>query len=541
MKKTVKKLTAVGLTLTTVMGLVACGGKDNGKDGTEAKDGVVTKPKTISVLVDNTIVAEDNGGKEFYAELEKLMKAYGDEGEIDLVFTRPEHSGYYDAVANTFNGNDKPDIVLLSSDYYALYAASGMLWDMTDAWANSETKKSGKLIAAADKILEALVVTGEDGNQAMYGFSPYRGNGCCTYIKADWLAKADMKTSDLKGKKMSFNEYYDLLKKLKTANNATYVISAPGFVSDEAPYTNYLPEFFQKAQFTFYKDASGKYVDGFSEQAMIDALTRIQTAVKDGVINKGSDGAKTSAARDIFYSTDPKTESGVFTYWAGTWAETLRSKLDGKTRTDGTTMSGELVAIQPITELGAYVERLAPAWCITADCENPEGVFKYFIDTMLDGGDFQMAWQYGAKGTHWDDKAETVTLKGKDGKEGAKYEHKEGAFHFLPSPADPTALMKKNHIDPVLALRLIENDPGQAAVADLVWENGEWFAENCAMAVALPMTEELGTYNADIHKKRKEIVSKVALDPSYSAEQGIKDYKAAVGSLVDTVLKSLNK
>ena len=39
---------------------------------------------------------------------------------------------------------------------------------------------------------------------------------------------------------------------------------------------------------------------------------------------------------------------------------------------------------------------------------------NYFIDTMLDGGDIQTAWQYGAKGTHWDDKAETVTLA--DGK-----------------------------------------------------------------------------------------------------------------------------
>ncbi len=540
MKKTVKKLTAVGLTLTTVMGLVACGNKENKEDGTK-DNGVVTKPKTISVMVDNTIVAETNGGNQFYEELEKLMKNYGDEGEIDLQFTRPEHSGYYDAVANTFNGNDKPDVVILSSDYYALYSASGMLWDMTDAWDNSETKKSGKLISGADKVLSALVVNNEEGEKGMFGFSPYRGNGCCTYVKEDWLKAAGIEPSSIKGKKMTFNEYYELLTKLKAASKSSYVISSPGFVSDEAPYTNYLPEWFQKANFTFYKDASGKYVDGFQQQEMIDALTRIQKGVKDGIINKGSDGAKTSAARDIFYSTDPTTESGVFTYWAGTWAETLRSKLEGKKRKDGSTMSGALVAIDPITELGTYVERLAPAWCITADCENPEGVFKYFIDTMLDGGDFQTAWQYGAKGTHWDDKAETFTLKGKDGKEGASYSYAAGEFHFLASPEDPTTLMKKNHIDPVLALRRIENDPGQTKVAALVWENGEWFSNNCSMAVPLPMTEELGTHSADINKKRKEIISKVALDPSYSAEQGIKDYKAAVGSLVDTVLKSLNK
>ena len=41
MKKTVKKLTAVGLTLTSVMGLVACGGSNAGtstQDGSSAAE-----------------------------------------------------------------------------------------------------------------------------------------------------------------------------------------------------------------------------------------------------------------------------------------------------------------------------------------------------------------------------------------------------------------------------------------------------------------------------------------------------------------------
>ena len=34
------------------------------------------------------------------------------------------------------------------------------------------------------------------------------------------------------------------------ANKGHYVISAPGFISNEAPYTNYLPEFYQQASYT---------------------------------------------------------------------------------------------------------------------------------------------------------------------------------------------------------------------------------------------------------------------------------------------------
>ena len=34
-------------------------------------------------------------------------------------------------------------------------------------------------------------------------------------------------------------------------------------------------------------------------------------------------------------------------------------------------------------------------------CQNPEGVFKYFIDPILDGGEVQTLWQYGVEGTHY--------------------------------------------------------------------------------------------------------------------------------------------
>jgi ABC-type glycerol-3-phosphate transport system substrate-binding protein len=185
MKKTVKKLTAVGLTLTSVMSLVACGSGSSGTTtSSNSGSGEVTKPDTFTIMCDNTVVTETNGADAFYSYLSELTG-------LDFKWTRPDHSGYYDAVANAFNSDDTmPDVVILSSDYYALYASNGFLWDMTDAWNNSETKNSGRLISTADNVLSALMVNGEDGTKAMYGFSPYRGNGCCTYVKAAWLTKA---------------------------------------------------------------------------------------------------------------------------------------------------------------------------------------------------------------------------------------------------------------------------------------------------------------------------------------------------------------
>lgn len=526
MKKTVKKLAAVGLTLTSVMSLAACGNggtTDVAKGTTAAKE--VTQPKSFTVMVDNTVVAETNGGKEFYAYLKTLL---GD-GTIDIKWIRPDHSGYYDAVGNAFNATDSmPDVVLLSADYYALYASSGYLWDMTDAWNASETKNSGRLIKTADNVLNALQVAGLDGQKRMYGFSPYRGNGCCTYVKKTWLEASGHQVSDVQGKTLTFDQYYNILKDMQKAKNSV-VISSAGYIGGEAPYTNYLPEFYQKAQYSFYKGSDGKYVDGFAQKEMQDALTRIQTAVKDGVIDKESVNNSTANARDKFYADN----TGVFTYWAGTWADTLKSQLEAKG------LDSELIAINPVKELGTYVERIAPAWCITTHAENPEGIFKYFIDTMLDGGDIQTAWEYGAKGTHWDTKAETVTVKGKEDK-GTTWT--EGQFHMLPSPEKPSTLMKKNHIDPILALATFKNgtDPGASAITDVAKTNGEFFANNSTVAEPVPYTEAMADNISDINKQRNIIVSKVA-NGEMSAADGIKEYQSKVGNKVDEVLKSLNK
>ncbi len=43
---------------------------------------------------------------------------------------------------------------------------------MTDAWNNSATKASGRLIDQAEIIESGNMVAGPDGEKALYGFSP---------------------------------------------------------------------------------------------------------------------------------------------------------------------------------------------------------------------------------------------------------------------------------------------------------------------------------------------------------------------------------
>lgn len=540
MKKTLKKFAAVGLTLTSVVGLVACGSKNNTTDSKkETVDWAsVEKPGKFTVMVDGTVVKETNGAAEFY-------KYYKELTGLDIEWIRPDHSSYADSVKNTFASGDLPDVVLLNSDYLANFASNGYLWDMTDAWEQSATKNSGRLTEMADTVMAGNVLAGPDGTKALYGFSPTRGNGCCTYVKASALKAAGLDPNEVANETMTYDQYYDMLKKIQAASsNKNYVISTSGFVAGgnkpEAPYTNYLPEFYQNANFTFYYDEAAKeYKDGFAQQDMKDALTRLKTAVDDGILDKASQNQTTSDARNKWNAKDASTASSVFTYWAGTWAYTLQNSIADKT--------DKIIAIKPIKELGSYKERLATAWCITYKAyENgkAEGIFKYFIDTMLDGGDIQIAWQYGAKGTHWDDKAETVTVYDSKGgvNESKTKTYEEGVFHFLTTPEDNTKLMSKNHIDKSLAIATFgdNTDPGNKSVDPIITENYAMFNANSKLETPLWNTEVLSNNISDINTKRLEVVSQVVLGEK-TYDEAMADYKKQVGAKCDAVVESLNE
>jgi hypothetical protein len=312
-----------------------------------------------------------------------------------------------------------------------------------------------------------------------------------------------------------------------------YVISAPGFIAKEVPYTNYLPEFYQNAQYTFYKNASGQYVDGFAQQEMKDALNRIATAVSDGVLDKESVNNSTAGSGEKFKSTKANSETGVYTYWAGTWEYTLENNLAAVGF-----KNSNLIRLNPIKELGSYVERISPCWAITTHAANPEGIYKYFIETMLDGGDVQTLWTYGAKGVHWDTKAETVTLQGK---EDQAVTYNEGQFHMLPVISTPGQLTTKNHIDPLLAIAKFKNDdPGSATVSDVAKQSEDAFINNSHIAEPLPVTETLANDITDINTARSYVIAQVALG-YMSLDDGMAYYNKTVGDLTKEVLASLNK
>ena len=137
-----------------------------------------------------------------------------------------------------------------------------------------------------------------------------------------------------------------------------------------------------------------------------------------------------------------------------------------------------------VTEVGAYIDRITPAWSITSACENPEGVFKYFIEAMQDGGDVQYLFTYGVEGKHWSQAAETLW-------EGTDKEktYEEGQWHFLPNAEKPETAYTKAHIDPMLAL--VDLEAPENSVTDVALAAQELFNANCKSAFIVPSTDEM--------------------------------------------------
>ena len=550
MRKSSKKFLSLALVCALALSATACGNKDNNNDNNNNNGGStpapttsgssssgttnptnapdtgsstssVVKPDKITVMFDGTVVTEANGRAQFEAALEAALG-------VELEFNQPDHSSYYDVVQSTFAGGQWPDVILLGAAYYATYASAGALADISEYWENSELKASGRFLNTA--LIDSLYLEGPDGEIGLYGFSPARGNGCVTYVKKAWLDKAGLEVPT------NYAEYLNMIKTFTEMDmndsgdpSNTYGVSAAGLIGNEAPYTNYLPEFYQDAYPDFYQNESGEWVDGFTEDAMAAALLRLKEAYEAGYIDKESVTNGTKDCRNKFFDD----KFGVFTYWAGTWGENLANSLASNGKDD------ELVILPPIAELGAYVERQAPVWCITSKCSNPEGVFKYFIESMLDGGEVQTLWTYGVKGVHWDTKAETITLNAGTDSEKS-YTSAEGEFHFLENLETPGSLYKKNHIDPMLSLAtFVDEDPGINKISDRAAASASAFNDYCVAAPVIVSNDTINSYTGDIWDAKKYVVSQVVTQ-GMSVEDGMAYYNNQVGSLVQECLDSLN-
>ena len=489
----------------------------------------------LYITVDGTLTANVDNGQDAFIEQWEAAVSEKIGHEIKLHINQPEHSGYKDNVAQLLTTGQPgdgqyPDALIMSATMFKQYQNTGILWNMADAYANAEFQSRVTLPLVNENMKD------EEGH--LYGFAPTYGNGCVTYVKKSWLDAVGMKAEDIK----TFDDYYNMLKAF-TKDGQTGVIAAGFGKLDEAPYINYMPEFWQGAYPAIYQK-DGQWVDGFQEQATIDALTRLAQGYADGVIDKDTEEASTKTAREKWFSNDQTTSEGVFTYWAGTWLRTLTDNLD-KNDVDTDLGDDRLVQLPPIKEIkdtwGGYINREAPVWVITDDGDGDnsreQAIFDALLETMLDGDKVQTLWTYGAEDVHWSTHAESFTTNPDDPDKKKDYEYAEGEFHLKQSPNDPNSVWKKNHLDPVLVIAPLTN--GFVDNDELVQAGNKFFTENCVDAPQSPSSEILTEVEADLATDKTTLMNEVVAGKK-SAEDAIAEYQAKWGDTITEILDELN-
>lgn len=534
-----KKVLSLLLASAMVVSLAACGGDQAASNNessaapssSAAADSSAAsseapaeeyKLEQLNMVVNGTLTATvDNGQAEF-------EKQWEDAVGIDLVIQQLDHSGYVDAVGRLFAGGDYPDVIIMSADMYAQYAPTGLLWDMTEAYENADFQ-SHMVLPAINESLK------RDGK--LMGFAPTYGNGCVTYVKKAWMDAVGVKVEDIK----TYEDYYNMLLKFHNedpdgngTNGDTYGAVAAGFIGNEAPYINYLPEFWQDAYPAIVQDENGTWVDGFQSEETKAALLRLQQAYADGVIDPETLTASTKIAREKWFSNDQKGSAGAFTYWAGSWYQTLTDNLV-KNEVDS-----ELVQLPPIAEVGKYLNREAPVWCIIDDGDGDnareQAVFDAFIETMMDGDVVQTLWTYGAEDVHWSTKAESFVTNAGTEKE-KKYDFADGVFHLKQSPNDPNTVWKKNHLDPALVVCSLDN--GFVDMSELAAEGNKFFTENCVDAPMSPASETYTNESGTIYDAKLAVITAVVVDGG-DVEAAMATYVDTVGAIIDQCLSELN-
>ena len=541
-----KKALSLLLSSAMVVSLAACGSSDSSTSTTtdsSAKTEASTETKTdaaaetssyelteLNMVVNGTLTATvDNGQAEFEKQWEDAVSEKLGHS-IDLKIQQLDHSGYIDAVGRLFAGGDYPDVMIMSAEQFKQYAPTGLLWDMADAYANADFQSRITLPAINENL--------KDSEGHLYGFAPTYGNGCVTYIKKAWLDALGINADDIK----TYDDYLNMLVRFHEEDpdgngvaGDTYGVVAAGFLGNEAPYINYLPEFWQDAYPALVQDDNGTWIDGFQTDATKAALLRLQDAYNKGAIDPESLTASTKIAREKWFSNDQTGSSGVFTYWAGSWYQTLTDNLNKNE------VNEELVMLEPIAEVGAYLNREAPVWVIIDDGDGDnareQAIFDAFIETMMDGDVVQTLWTYGAEDVHWSTKAETFTINAGTDKEKT-YEYADGEFHLKQSPNDPNSVWKKNHLDPALVISPLTN--GFVDESDLAAAGNKFFTENCVDAPASPTSETYTNESGTIYDAKMAVVTEV-VTKNGDVDAAMQTYVDTVGGIIDQCLAELNQ
>jgi putative aldouronate transport system substrate-binding protein len=452
----------------------------------EEKRTTADEPISMKAFLDIVLVPQ-NGQDKWRDELEALTG-------IDWSIIQPLHDQYSKKVRIIFLSDDLPDICEIQTGDYIILASSGKLLPLNDFIDNSIHIKS------IDKqYYEAYRL--RDGN--IYGFPLNRGGGCVTYIRKDWLDNLGLEIPE------TWEAFYAVMKAFTErdpdGNNKADTIGYTTVVNNEFDYYNRM--IMQEARFDFYKKDK-KWVDGFMEPEMVDALKRFRQCYAEGILDPELFTNKTTTVRTKLY----ESKVGIIEYWSGQWSVRLKESIQSTSCPEAI-----LAAIPPVRK-AIYLERVAPCLAITSEAKDPGAAFTYFIDIMHDKGPGQMLFTYGVEGIHY-------TLV-------------NGTYKMLPELQNPARTFDKAYIHPELTL----NDWQLPIELDNDVIQSRYIHSTYSEQMMLPEGGEFYVQHADDIMHLKQKVFAYIITGEYGIKEGIEIYKNQSRSFHrEAILAELNR
>lgn len=473
-----KKIVILAAFLLSSLLFVACtNSSENVEKNSTNAEASVEKPESITVYSNSFLIEGD--------ELERFLAEYKEKTGVELKVAPYDRDNYYEGVNISIASEEPVDVYEVGGLYYPNFQNYGLLWDMTEAWENSSIKN-----VVDNTFVDALKI-----DNRLYGFPVTRGNGTVTYVRTDLIEKLGLKMPK------TYDEFYSMLKAFRDSEEGFIPLTAAGLINSESPFNLYLREFFQDANpDIIYKD--GEYVDGMVQPEMKEALFRMKQAYAEKLLDPDIAKNKTSNCRDKMY----EGKVGCFNYWAGSWGKTLDEKIKENL--------GDSYKIEPMPCLNelSYIERPPLALVIPKICENPEGVFKYFIEYSHDAAEGEMLFTHGVEGEHWS--------KDSSGKIVKNMERN----------------LSRSFLKPELGITSFDNpfpiDKKEQASLDIL-------AKKYVMAPIPITSKNTGTLIPDLDNIRREIIEKI-VTTDITLEEGYKEYEKQSQKIVARILNDLN-
>lgn len=445
----------------------------------------VTKPTSIQWMVHSGL-NEENGTAQWATEFERLT---GIKMDLNII----SNNEYKQVLELSFASDTVPDVFDLKADNLAVYAKQNAIADLTDYVKNS---------AFYDKVdAELWDSVSLDGK--IYGIPLELPSGVVTYVRKDWLDRLDMKAPT------NYEEFTEMLHRFKEEIPECKVpLTAPGFKTEITAMN--LPEFYQGATPEFVK-VDGQWIDGMAQDNIVLALTNLQTAYADGLIDTELITNTTSNCRDQWYSGSV----GAFNYWSGLWGHTLELRLKQNVP------NAEVLAINPIE--GAIYESAVPTLlCINAHLSDDEiaSIFDYFFEYMHDGGEGQVLFQSGVEGLHWEQDGNNIKR--------------------LPTLSNPEEVIQKAWITPWLPIAPLEVTDKNLSLEPMMESSLAITNEFSKLKNVYPVSETLTKVQSDILAIKGEVVSKIIMG-EMTVEDGLAKYNTEAEMVnVKKVLEEMN-